>query len=145
MSAFKPTTLPDSVSSVSGDTYQSKDFTTYSSSANSRKSTPLPIGFIPSHNDILCGRGAECLNHEGNKRFRQLIDDNLELYIHTKTKSEKSIIIREIVKRIRNQSLPSGFVRKDLLTGQYFEVGEFSAVSNEKANKILDKSKEFYQ
>jgi hypothetical protein len=96
---------------------------------NARKATPLLFDFIPTMNEILCGRGAECLNHEGNIRFRQLIDDNLELYIQTKTKSGKSNIIREIVKRIRNQCYPGGFVRKDLLTGQYFEVGEFTAVS----------------
>lgn len=81
---------------------------------------PLPNGFLPSEKDVICGRGAYCFNHIGNKRFRQLVDKNLELYASTLNKYEKSIIISEIVIRF-------SFVKK--VHGQFFEIGNFLAVS----------------
>lgn len=98
-----------------------------SNTSRSKKAIPLPIDFQPTADDILCGRGAECLNHEGNIKFRHVIEDNLDRYIQSKTKSEKSLIIREIVQQLNNRGRPGGFIRKDLLTRRYFEVGDFAA------------------
>lgn len=80
----------------------------------------LPEGFDPGRNDVLCGRGADCFNHIGNRRFRQVVEDNLELYASTRNKFEKSIMIHEIMNRMH-------FVRKDHSSGQFVVVSEFIA------------------
>lgn len=98
--------------------------------SNAREAKPLPLGFRPGVNDVLCGRGSECMGHMGNKRFRLLVESFIEIYAKTTTKFEKSSIIAEIVDIVRRQSPNGGFVKKDLLTGQYFEIGDFYAVSD---------------
>jgi hypothetical protein len=96
----------------------------------SPESKPLPLSFIPGNFDVICGRGTECLNHEGNQRYRQILISNLLQYSKTQIKAEKSALILDIVKNIKCQS--GRFVRKDLLTGQFFEVTDMVAVSSPK-------------
>jgi len=50
-------------------------------------------------------------------------------YQNAKSKLEKSAIISSIVDQVRSNSRIGGFVRKDPLTGQLSEVGDFLAVS----------------
>lgn len=94
----------------------------------SNEAVPLPDGFRPGINDIICGKGSECFNHVGNKRYRKILEDNMELYFSTASKKGKTWLISEIVSDIRQKSYPGGFVRRDLLSGKFFEVGEFGAV-----------------
>lgn len=86
----------------------------------------LPIDYILGDNDVLCGRGSSCFNHVGNQRFRMLIATNLDIYSKELTKSDKTIIICGVVKIIRGHQ--GGFVKKNVETGLYFEVGDFHAV-----------------
>jgi hypothetical protein len=89
----------------------------------------LPIGYELGDNDVYCGRGSQCFNHIGNRRFRDIVLDNLSRYNLAMTKFEKSAIIYEVVETIRKESPNGGFVKKDLENGQYYEVGDFHAVS----------------
>jgi hypothetical protein len=86
----------------------------------------LPAGYELGDNDVYCGRGSLCFNHVGNRRFRDIVDENLQRYNDATTKFEKSSIIYEVVDKIRNDG---GFVKKDSVNGQYYEVGDFHAVS----------------
>ena len=51
-------------------------------------------------NDIICGRGKLPWNHEGNKRFRKLINANVERYMMTSSIRQKGTIIDAIVDRL---------------------------------------------
>ena len=95
------------------------------------ESTTIPFGYVPCEDDVICGRGAECFNHIGNKRFRQMVDDNLDLYRRSKSKFEKSIVICKIVNSILNKSPVGGFLKKDMMTGQYIKISHFTAVSDQ--------------
>jgi hypothetical protein len=85
--------------------------------------------FIPGDHDVMCGRGSKCYNHPGNKMFRRLVEANLQRYSDALTKHSKTSIIYEIINYVRQCSPNGGFVKLDLLTGRYTEVGDFCAVS----------------
>jgi hypothetical protein len=89
----------------------------------------LPQGFVLGNNDVLCGRGKKCFKHIGNLTFRKLIQERLQKYDAAATKTEKTFIIREVVNIVRDTSPNGGFVKRDTLTGRYYEVGDTMAVS----------------
>lgn len=89
----------------------------------------LPNEFVPGEDDVYCGRGSECFNHEGNQRFRSLVSTKLDEYSNAFSKYEKSRIIDIVINTIRQRSPNGGFVKKDYTTGRYHEVGDFIAVS----------------
>jgi len=89
----------------------------------------LPEDYVLSEYDVICGRGRKCFNHIGNQRFRKIVADMLPRYNDASAKLEKTIIICEVVNMIRRHSPQGGFVKKDPMTGNYFEVGDFLAVS----------------
>jgi len=88
----------------------------------------LPEDYALSDYDVICGRGRRCFNHVGNQRFRKIVADMLPKYSDASAKLEKTIIICEVVNTIRRASPQGGFVKKDPMTGHYFEVGDFLAV-----------------
>lgn len=88
---------------------------------------PLPFGYVLGEYDVICGRGSTCFNHIGNQRFRKMVADSLDEYSGAAAKLEKTYIICDIVHRVRQQSPNGGFVKKDPLTGGFFEVGDFLA------------------
>lgn len=52
----------------------------------------------PTNNDILCGRGVACFQHEGNQQFRTTVALHLPKYTHSKTsRHQKTILIQNIV------------------------------------------------
>lgn len=89
--------------------------------------TPLPMNFSPSEFDVLVGRGKRCFNHIGNHRFRLLVNGFLDQYANTKSKLEKSSILRRVVDEVRARSPYGGFVKRDNTTNQWYEVGDFLA------------------
>ena len=89
----------------------------------------LPSDYVLGEYDVICGRGCRCFNHIGNKRFRKVVEAHLDRYSRAVTKTDKTTIICEIVIHVRSISPDGGFVKKDPLTGRYFEVGDFLAVS----------------
>lgn len=88
----------------------------------------LPIGYIPGEFEVICGRGVDCFHHIGNQRFRQIVNNHLDMYSRTTNKFEKSLVISIIVNHVRTQSKYGGFIRKDHNSIQYYEVGDFVAV-----------------
>lgn len=90
---------------------------------------PLPEGYELGESDVICGRGRKCFNHVGNQRFRKMVEDCLPKYAEATAKLEKTYIICEVVNMVRKNSPNGGFVKKDPVTGRYFEVGDFLAVS----------------
>ena len=86
--------------------------------------TPLPAHWKPDNWSVVCGRGRDAFDHIGNRRFRLLVEINLEKYTQAKTKFEKSIIVLGILDAIRDASQVGGFVKQDPKNGRYFEVGD---------------------
>ena len=89
-----------------------------------RKMTLLPADFAPGDGDVLMGRGRTCYNHTGSVRFRNMCVDRLDEYSRAEGKAEKSCIIAEIVRRVREYSPKGGFVKMDTESGNWYEVGE---------------------
>lgn len=75
----------------------------------------------PESLDVLCGRGISCHQHPGNKFLRQLIDRNLPKYASADSKSDKSSILRDIIRSILTQG--GRFLKKDSDTEFYYEAG----------------------
>lgn len=93
-----------------------------------RSMKPLEENFVPGENDVICGYGRSCFEHIGNARFREMVTESLEDYSGSSSKLGKTIIICEIVNKVRQNSPNGGFVRADPMTGRFFEVGDFLAV-----------------
>ena len=103
----------------------------------SRKKTALAADFSPSMYDVICGRGKECYNHVGNRRFRVSIEMVLDKYTRAETKTEKSLIVMTLVDKIRSNCGPSGggFIRFDRKTNRWYEIGDEAA--REKVGQTL--------
>ena len=88
----------------------------------------LPDGFEPGPWTVMCGRGRDCYNNIGNRRFRILIDLNLPKYASAKTKMAKSVVVMNVVDIIRESNGGyGGFVKRDHRTKQWCEVGDDAA------------------
>mmetsp|Transcript_177 Transcript_177/g.432 ORF Transcript_177/g.432 Transcript_177/m.432 type:complete len:189 (+) Transcript_177:50-616(+) len=92
----------------------------------------LPKDFSPSETDIVCGRGKQCYNHVGNKRFRVVIAKNLDRYLAAKTKIDKGIVVDSIVEKIRETG---SFVKQDPKTKLWHEIGD--QLAREKVSHAL--------
>jgi hypothetical protein len=90
----------------------------------------LPADYELDDNDVLCGRGSFGYNHFGNRHFRSLVTSMLEQYLTCQSRIEKSNTIFGIIDHIRTVSPKGGFVKKDAVSGLYYEVGDLVAVSS---------------
>lgn len=88
-------------------------------STNSPKRQLAP-DFVPSSYSVICGRGKECFDSEGNKRFRKIINKFLDEYAEAPGKSEKSNIVSKAMNIIREASPEGAFVKCE--KGVWFEV-----------------------
>ncbi|CAB9530819.1 Nitrilase family, member 2 [Seminavis robusta] len=61
--------------------------------------------------DVLCCRGKIALEHEGNCRFRAMVQSFLHQYAHSSCKVVKSRIVSTIVDSVRQASPEGGFVK----------------------------------
>lgn len=77
------------------------------------------------HRDVLCGRSTECQKHDGNQYLKSLIDRHLPKYAQAENKSDKSLILREIIGNIIMRG--GRFLKKDCLSECYFVAGIKSA------------------
>jgi hypothetical protein len=87
------------------------------------KKTKLPKDFVPGNYHVRCGRGKDCFNAFGNRRFRVIIEMFQERYKTAESKSAKSNIVSNIIDMIR--SAGGGFVKYE--DGQWWEVGDNAA------------------
>ena len=85
----------------------------------------LAFDFQPGPFDVICARGSYALRHEGNKRYRSLITEQLDVYSSARTKLDKSIIVSNIVHAVRGASPNGGFVKQK--AGVWIEVGDHLA------------------
>lgn len=96
------------------------------SSSSGERMTPLAIDFVPTADDVICGRGKKCYNHIGNELFRRRVVSMLGEYRKTRSKLEKSKVLSDVVEQVRQNSPLGGFVKQDE-TGRWYEVGDFLA------------------
>jgi hypothetical protein len=53
--------------------------------------------------DVLCGRRKDSFNHVGNRRFRVIISLNLQRYINSPTRFDRSDMILSLVRELRDK------------------------------------------
>lgn len=94
----------------------------------------LPPDFMPTEKDVVCARGKEAFLHPGNKRYRDIIDLNLDKYKGAKNKNEKSKLVMEIVEEVR-QDAPAGLIRFCDVEQLWYEIGDEAA--REKVGQTL--------
>ena len=107
------------------------------------KPIPLTITNNPESrpNDILFGRGGYTNNYPGNIIFRDLIRKHEFSYLSA-SKSEKAMIIDDILTKIRSMTPPGRFLKKDTATNKWYDVGDerarekISQALREKAPKL---------
>jgi hypothetical protein len=89
------------------------------------RNTPLPDGYQPSSQDVICARGKAYWCHQGNKRYRELIAAATPRYSETMNKLEKTMIVTEIVDAIHK--LEGKFIKKVKKGGPFVVVSELFA------------------
>lgn len=103
-----------------------KELTPVGRSSTTSHMTPLPAGFTPSDDDVICGRGKKCYTHIGNERFRLRVMTFLQDYSQARSKVDKSAVLSKVVEEVRLNSPSGGFVKQDS-RGIWHEVGDFLA------------------
>lgn len=78
-----------------------------------------------SPNSVVIGRGRRIKEHQGNLRFKAIVNSHLEGYANALTKTKKSLIILKILNEVRAES-DANFVKMDS-NGNAFEVEEAQA------------------
>lgn len=77
----------------------------------------------PLKHDVMCGRGANTNYHAGNKRFRNMVDDQKNSYVNS-SKKQKSLIASEVVHQWRQLSPPGRFLEYNKCTEYWDDVGD---------------------
>jgi len=85
-------------------------------------SSPEPPKFTPGPFDVICARGKQAHNHDGNKYFRGIVSDAIEEYSKVESKLQRSMIVTDIVTAIRERG--NGFLRMDDTTGEWIECSD---------------------
>ena len=93
------------------------------------KGTPekrfFPKDYQPCSTDIVCGRGSECFNHDGNQAFRKVISEILSKYAATNSRHKKSMIVVDIINNIRSQGKRQcRFIRFSKEEKRWYEISE---------------------
>lgn len=96
----------------------------------------------PTSFDILLGKEKAIFNHSGNRKFRAIINSNLEKYIAAPTKSSKTKLIRQV----HADMLKSGyrFLRKNEAAGTWNEIESHEArekVSHALRDRVREQQK----
>jgi len=60
-------------------------------------SSPTSTPFAPGQFDVICARGKQTYNHDGNRYFRQMIDGATEKYSKVESKLQRSMIVTDII------------------------------------------------
>jgi len=85
----------------------------------------LPLAYKPGANDILCGRGNVFSNHEGNRRFGNIIRDSLRKYKDASSRPEKIMVVDGIHQEI--QFSGARFAKIDSNTKRWYELNPVQA------------------
>lgn len=98
---------------------------------------------VPTRFDVICGRDKMSVAHEGNKRFRLIVEQYRVRYQRTSVREEKTRITCEIISRIRTGSIrkPAGrFLKLDPDTNKWSDAGDEFA--REKVSHALRSAKD---
>jgi hypothetical protein len=87
--------------------------------------TKLSPDFTPGSFDVVCARGGDAKNHEGNRNFRRKIKESADAYAKAESKLFKSLVVSKVVDWIRKASPQGGFVKS--INGVWHEVGDYTA------------------
>jgi len=68
----------------------------------------------PGPYDIVCGRNSGAYNYIGNRRFRVTIEMNLQRYIDSPTREDKTNVIKSIVRMLHND-VGARFLKKETI------------------------------
>lgn len=88
----------------------------------------------PHENDVLMGRGGKNNQHSGNEKLREIARERCEDY-RVACKKVKSDISRELVRLMRQLDPPARFLKKDMNTSTWIDVGD--EIAREKASQVL--------
>ena len=104
---------------------------TYLSNMQSSNYSAVPrTALIATYNDIdvLCGRGGATNSHTGNRKFRKIVSLHRERYLRAK-KRDKPAYAQHVLELVRNQSQskPCRFLKKDLNSGMWYDIGDEKA------------------
>ena len=86
----------------------------------------------PHDHDVLSGRGNFVNYHAGNEHFRGLVRKHKVAYVAC-PKPQKGKFSRMIVEEIRSRNPPGRFLKQDLATKLWYDIGE---------KKALDKTRQ---
>lgn len=104
-----------------------------------RDSILLPRDYTLGIYDVGCGRGQRYCNHQGNVRFRDIVNEHVDAYLLTRTKVAKTALIVSILHQIRYGMDASckekGRFVKQQDDGSWVELGD--AASRDKVSNAL--------
>lgn len=89
-----------------------------------QKRTTLPPDYQPGDWDVYCGRGKCNWNHKGNIRFRNLIQSNVQRYIESPSRNDKTLVVISIVDYVRDRQ---GHFIKQEKSGEWYDIGDAQA------------------
>jgi len=80
------------------------------------------ISDAPRPNDILCAKGKRSFHHVGNRKFRSCIASHYQAYLNTRSRSEKSSLIRSIVTHLV-QEKGCRFLKRKSKNDHWYDIG----------------------
>ena len=89
-----------------------------------QKRCSLPMGYVPGDKDVVSGRGKRNWNHLGNINFRNVIRSNVQRYIDSPSKNDKTLVVISIVDEIRASG--GRFLKEDM-HGRWYDIGDAQA------------------
>lgn len=88
----------------------------------------------PGDNDVLYGRGGGTNHHDGNKRYRKMVEQRKVDYVNSK-RLDKPLVALDIIAQWRKQKPPGRFLKFDDKTELWNDVGDKKA--REKTSQAL--------
>mmetsp|Transcript_10907 Transcript_10907/g.16352 ORF Transcript_10907/g.16352 Transcript_10907/m.16352 type:complete len:694 (-) Transcript_10907:105-2186(-) len=88
----------------------------------------------PSKNDVLYGRGGGTNHHDGNKRYRKMVEGRKVDYVNSK-RLDKPLVALDIIRQWRGQRPPGRFLKFDEKKEAWIDVGDKKA--REKTSQAL--------
>lgn len=95
----------------------------------------LPHRYVPSDNDILCGRGKLYSKHLANCKFSASIRANAKRYAHAPKRIDKSLVVSSVVSKLQDAGLR--FIKQDRKSMHWFVLND-DAIHEKTGHAIRD-------
>ncbi|KAL7566526.1 hypothetical protein ACA910_006435 [Epithemia clementina (nom. ined.)] len=102
------------------------------------KPSALPPSYEVSRYDVVCGRGKSSYERPGNRRFLDIVNDNVAPYRSATQKKQKAAVLCNIVNEVRSgdgTGKNAGRFVKQMDDGSWWEIGD--SVAREKAGQAM--------